>query len=664
MNKIISSYIKLMIKNFLTVALAVALSGSAFAFGPKRVFPTGDTFNTPGSVVAPKKQKKQAPTRAEGDAKSIDFTYANEPLAATSYSDVDPGAEIYEAIFLTSDDATSFAGDQVTSINVTTGGILVNNSYLTDNTLTEVTVFIMEDRNADPVYTQTGKLGTDPLTEYKVTLDTPYTIKAGQSFYVGYYFTLPSTANLQYIPFDGYEQIVDNGWVGAKARGGKTINWRQFGDQLGALCLGCTISGETWPQNACKLIAAGVPSYLALGKGYDIPLMIQSAAMDVNSIEVKYTIGSAEPKTQVINFNTSLGFNQAGEVALTNVVCNEENLSLPVLIELVNVNGEPNGSTVNKLSGTTMCFAEEKGFPRVALLEEGTGTWCGWCPLGIVMMEYVKENYSEYFAPVAIHAQDQMTVSSTSTWINKFASGFPCAFINHKTQIQALSYASVQMMESEIQAYVANYAPALIGFSDITTTFDEEGNVIVNTKVQTHFDQKNNNRFRLAYYITEDGVGPYRQTNYYAPSYGYGYVCAGWEKKGTSVSTVYDDVVRIAVGGVTGVSSSLPAQLVADEEYEHAETISIKDIKNDKINVVAYIVDNATSEVINAKMITVDNDYYIAGVDEIAATDADVVSKTYYNVNGVEVKDPSNGIYILRSVYSDGTVKAEKVVVE
>ena len=200
--------------------------------------------------------------------------------------------------------------------------------------------------------------------------------------------------------------------------------------------------------------------------------------------------------------------------------------------------------------------------------------------------------------------------------------------------------------------------------SDMTTTFDEEGNVIVNTKVQTHFDQKNNNRFRLAYYITEDGVGPYRQTNYYAASYGNGYVCAGWEKKGTSVSTIYDEVVRVAVGGVTGVSSSLPAQLAADEEYEHAETISIKDIKNDKINVVAYIVDNATSEVINAKMITVDNDYYIAGVDEIAATDADVVSKTYYNVNGVEVKDPSNGIYILRSVYSDGTVKAEKVVVE
>ena len=53
----------------------------------------------------------------------------------------------------------------------------------------------------------------------------------------------------------------------------------------------------------------------------------------------------------------------------------------------------------------------------------------------------------------------------------------------------------------------------------------------------------------------------------------------------------------------------------------------------------------------------------ISGVSEVAA-DAELVSKKYYDLNGLEVKDPANGIYILRSVYSDGTVKAEKVVAE
>ena len=52
-----------------------------------------------------------------------------------------------------------------------------------------------------------------------------------------------------------------------------------------------------------------------------------------------------------------------------------------------------------------------------------------------------------------------------------------------------------------------------------------------------------------------------------------------------------------------------------------------------------------------------------SGVSEVAA-DAELVSKKYYDLNGLEVKDPANGIYILRSVYSDGTVKAEKVVAE
>ncbi|MDE7414624.1 MAG: hypothetical protein K2N05_12665 [Muribaculaceae bacterium] len=48
-----------------------------------------------------------------------------------------------------------------------------------------------------------------------------------------------------------------------------------------------------------------------------------------------------------------------------------------------------------------------------------------------------------------------------------------------------------------------------------------------------------------------------------------------------------------------------------------------------------------------------------SGIESVAS-DASLVSKKYYDLNGLEVKDPSNGIYVERAVYSDGSVVTTK----
>ena len=50
-----------------------------------------------------------------------------------------------------------------------------------------------------------------------------------------------------------------------------------------------------------------------------------------------------------------------------------------------------------------------------------------------------------------------------------------------------------------------------------------------------------------------------------------------------------------------------------------------------------------------------------SGVNEINA-DASVQSVKYYDLNGIEVKNPSNGIYVVRTTYTDGTVTTAKTV--
>lgn len=49
------------------------------------------------------------------------------------------------------------------------------------------------------------------------------------------------------------------------------------------------------------------------------------------------------------------------------------------------------------------------------------------------------------------------------------------------------------------------------------------------------------------------------------------------------------------------------------------------------------------------------------GIDEVAA-DAEIVGEAYYNVNGMEVVNPENGLFVKVTRYADGTTKAVKAV--
>ena len=42
-------------------------------------------------------------------------------------------------------------------------------------------------------------------------------------------------------------------------------------------------------------------------------------------------------------------------------------------------------------------------YDRVTVVEEGTGTWCGWCVRGIVALEYMRENYPDKFIGIGVH---------------------------------------------------------------------------------------------------------------------------------------------------------------------------------------------------------------------------------------------------------------------
>ena len=70
---------------------------------------------------------------------------------------------------------------------------------------------------------------------------------------------------------------------------------------------------------------------------------------------------------------------------------------------------------------------------KKVIVEEATGTWCGWCPRGTVWMDRMANRYPDHFIGIAVHNGDPMTDQEYDDGLN--ASAFPNAVVNRNNFI-------------------------------------------------------------------------------------------------------------------------------------------------------------------------------------------------------------------------------------
>ena len=58
-----------------------------------------------------------------------------------------------------------------------------------------------------------------------------------------------------------------------------------------------------------------------------------------------------------------------------------------------NVNGAASDDDSSDDDASTTVDPTAPGLNKMVVVEEATGTWCGWCPRGAVWMEYMQETY-------------------------------------------------------------------------------------------------------------------------------------------------------------------------------------------------------------------------------------------------------------------------------
>lgn len=232
------------------------------------------------------------------------------------------------------------------------------------------------------------------------------------------------------------------------------------------------------------------------------------------------------------------------------------------------------------------------------VFEEGTGTWCGWCPRGAVFMDHFAVTHPNgVAAQIAIHNNDPMAVSAYDSYMSNYANGFPNIVID-RTLLK-----DPRDIDSAFTVAQNNF-----GFADFTLSTPvingDQVSVPVSIKPAVTIDNA-----KLALVITEcnvNGSGSnWPQNNYY--SGGESGVMGGWENEAPHVSHVnFHFVARSITPSPDGSSNGLPAQLLTGTTYNATLTATLNSSKW-KINDLQYtalLINGNNTSIMNSAFTT------------------------------------------------------------
>ena len=308
-----------------------------------------------------------------------------------------------------------------------------------------------------------------------------------------------------------------------------------------------------------------------------------------NTPVTSYTLSTLVDGASVASTTFEASLNKQGDAV-------KYSLTLPILsagmhtygVTITDINGEPAAATISQTANISI---GAKTFVRRQVVEECTGTWCGYCVRGIVGMTTMRQNHPDTFIGIAVHTSDVYQTSTYNALLNRI-SGVPSAFINRSTSFDP----SPSLMESYYKAE-AETAEAQVTITEARFTEDYK-KLVIKTTSEFTYAHTGSEAYRLAFVILEDSVEAV-QTNYY--SGGAMGVMGGFEKQGSYVSVQLMDIAR-CIQSYSGIAGSVPTELVPFEKYEYEYTFTLPTNIADRahLSVVAMLQDTTGSYIYNA----------------------------------------------------------------
>ncbi len=370
-------------------------------------------------------------------------------------------------------------------------------------------------------------------------------------------------------------------------------------------------------------------------------------------------------------------------------------------LTISNVNRLGADADVTNNTGTANATAYTLNPTKKFVVEEGTGTWCGFCPRGAVMVDYMSAAFPDNFIGIAVHNGDPMTVTAYDTYMDSKIAGYPsCIGDRQGTEIDP----SPQYNPSIYGRMFERASIAPLATVALTAEMNSTSRTLVVNSTATYTTNLSGD-YRLNVVLTEDGItgdgtAPWNQANYYAGG-GNGPM-GGMETLANPISGFeYNHVARAILGGINGTISSLPASGTSGSAYSYEYNYTIPAEYNvANMKAIAMVINATTGEILNAQSaaITTGNTIGINDqsneaslnvypnpttgkvmLDLNIANSVDASVKVYNvigmmvaeknlgtlnagtNTNSIDLTNLDNGVYMV-NVTTDGQVVTRRVV--
>lgn len=492
------------------------------------------------------------------------------------------------------------------------------------------------------------------------SFDEPYTIDA-DTLYVGYSFNVTKLTAKTKMPV---AVVADASSLGFFIHSSRTfLKWMDK-SALGTSAISVTLSG----------VETNDASFDALGTIYgqkETPTQVAMTlrnlgANPISSIDYSYTQG-----TVTGNGHLDLATPLAAYYGLSTTV----NLTLqamptkgdyPVVINLDKVNGQELKGV--KSEGNIIVY---NVLPKHrAVMEEYTGTWCGWCPRGLVALEVMSRLYPDDFIGLSYHNGDPMAVMESSQFPSS-VNGFPNADIDRRFGSLDPFY-GVQNegfgIETLWKKCCEVVAPASV---DAEAAYSDDGKTI-NAKATMVFPVSltDGDRYKVQFVLVADdlhGEGEsWLQKNYYEPTDKAELKFDEAEPFVQGLQKVpgihFDDVV-VATTRLSDGLVSLPATIHEDEPVVIEGSFDFEAVKvrqnASKMRVAALLIDSTTGIIANAAKAQVSGAEK-TGIETVDADRLQDEPKAYYDLQGRRLNSPRQGLNIIRLASGKSVVVAVK----
>lgn len=612
------------------------------------------------------------------------FTYA--PYGSDTYRFGKNKAETYDVAIRIDDPA--LVGKRIVGV---VAPIMTDESIADPSCWLSSALKLENKKNVADIASQSATLipSTDTeLASLQTTFATPYTItEAG--VYVGYTFTV-SVADTEdkKTPLAVTYGPSDNGFFIHTSR--SYLKWRNRKEALldGAVsCMKVIIEGEFQPHSVG--VASITPLLMEANKDASLKVeFVNHGSEPVATINYTYTIGSEAPVSATHTFATPLP-PQYGASAQVNIPVRTSlpSANYPVVVKVTEVNGVANADVTASATGEVSVI----DFVPVTrpLVEEYTGTWCGYCPRGYIAMERLNHMYGDRFLGLAFHAGSgggyepmQMVTEFPSS-----VDGFPMSVVNRVAKVDPY-YGNTNQEHMGITKLWEQLASQMAD-ADVNVALSWDDATHLRARAKVRFVKSSTDAdYRISFCLTGDNLtgeawkgtsDVWYQSNYFAGESSEAFPGDDWKvfTQGGKVvlDLVYNDVV-LKYDNPKGLPGSLPSAITAGEVIEVEQVFDLSTIRNFKgydivndptsLRVAAIVTQGAAGNYINGhkspKAGPQNGGSNPDGIEGVAAnTPATPVAEQWHDLQGRPLAGPlPTGITLRTVTLSDGTTHTTK----